>query len=312
MTAGTAGSAGENGSSRGVGLTGKEGFGMEWNMDEVHAVQLEMLKAVDRLCEKHGIRYWIYCGTLLGAVRHWGFIPWDDDVDLAMFRKDYRRFQEVADELPEPFRCCHMGNTREFYLPWTQVINENTTCMDTAVAALNVPHGMSLDIYPLVGAARCRFGILLQRAALFTARCLRAVSYYQARGDRDIIRRILYLVPYPVRRGISAMILRMAMLDPEKHQKIGTVDAAPFDGKFEKKDWDGTVRLHFEDGMFPAPAKYKLILSYMYGNYKQLPPEDQRKYHNWVYGELIMDPHRSYREYREAYLKDRQKTIKWG
>ncbi len=277
---------------------------MKLDLTEVHAAELRILKAVDELCTRHGIRYSIYCGTLLGAVRHKGFIPWDDDVDIAMPLKDYRRFLEVADELPEPYHCYHLGNTRNYYLPWAQVDDKETTCLDTALASLDLSHALSLDVYPFIGAADRLFGVKLQQKALFITRVLRSVAYYQARGDRDIVRRILYLIPYPVRRGIGNLLLKMAMLDPEKHQRIGTVDAADFYGKFEKEDWEEMVRLHFEDGLFPAPAKYDKILCVIYGNYMQLPSENQRGYHNWVYGKLIIDANRSYREYLKEYLKE--------
>ena len=65
-------------------------------MKKIWAVELEMLQRFDEVCKKHGLTYWAFYGTLLGAVRHQGFVPWDDDIDLAMLRDDYERFQAVA------------------------------------------------------------------------------------------------------------------------------------------------------------------------------------------------------------------------
>ena len=94
----------------------------EYGMDAIHTVELDMLKAVAHLCEDHGLRYSIYCGTLLGAVRHKGFIPWDDDVDIAMPLKDFRRFKKVVHKLPERFSCVCFDNTPDSIWPWIRIV----------------------------------------------------------------------------------------------------------------------------------------------------------------------------------------------
>ena len=99
-------------------------------LTEIHKIELEMLKAVTALCDRYSLRYSIYCGTLLGAVRHKGFIPWDDDIDLAMPLEDYRWFLEHADELPEGFSCIHRGNTPDYQWLWAKVAADGTTYMD--------------------------------------------------------------------------------------------------------------------------------------------------------------------------------------
>ncbi len=269
------------------------------DLKDVHAVELELLKAVAALCDRHGLRYYLYCGTLLGAVRHKGFIPWDDDVDLAMPLADYRKFQKVAGELPAPFVCTHYGNTREYYLPWTKVSAEGTTGLDRHRAVLDIPWGLSLDIYPMIGAAESETGLKIQRGLLRAARRLRAVPYYRACGDRGLVKRILIHTPFPVLKAVSDLLLRLMMRDPDRSRRVGTIDAAPFEGKYDPADWKEVVRLPFEDSAFTAPAAYDRLLRRMYGDYMQLPPEDQRGAHE---SKLILDPHRDYREYRRELL----------
>ena len=272
------------------------------DLEAIHAVELDMLKAVADLCEKHQIRYAIYCGTLLGAVRHGGFIPWDDDVDLAMPLKDYRRFQAVAEkELPSRFVCSHLDNRKNHYCLWTRITAEGTTAMRAEEARVPDLHwGLFLDIYPLIGAFRTDRGVRLQSWMLLTAQRFRRVVYYRACNDGGAVKRFLYHVPFPARRALSNALLKLAIRDPDKCERVGTVDAMPFEGKFLREDWREMTTLQFEDAVFRAPAQYDKFLRIMYGDYMQLPPEGWR--HDHVYddktGVRIMDPHRDYREYQ--------------
>lgn len=274
---------------------------IEVDLNAVHDVELDMLKAVAELCDKHGIRYTLYCGTLLGAVRHGGFIPWDDDVDIAMPLKDYRRFQTVSDELPDRFICHFYENEPDSFCLWTKVKANGTTNMLVENAALDIHWGLSLDIYPFIGAARTKYGVKLQHEMLLLARRLRTGSLYRARKDKNVIKQIVCFIPFPVRKAISDQLLRFAMKDPEKCKRIGTIDAAPFEGKFLRKDWEKMTRMKFEDSEFNAPVEYDKILRRMYGDYSKLPPEEQRCGHIGEEGGII-DPHKDYREYRKEIL----------
>lgn len=101
-------------------------------------VQLEILTKVADLCEKHGIKYYLIGGTLLGAIRHGGFIPWDDDIDIAMYRDDYDRFLNIADkELGEKFfiQYCHTDEEYQRYI--TKVRLNGTSYIEKSVAHIN-------------------------------------------------------------------------------------------------------------------------------------------------------------------------------
>lgn len=269
---------------------------MELDMAEIHAVEIRLLKAVVALCEKHGLRYSIYCGTLLGAVRHKGFIPWDDDVDLEMPLPDYRRFLAVSDELPEGIVCNHAGNTRDYPMLWAKVCADGTTFVERAALPMWYHMGISLDIYPMIGAARTERGKRLQKKLLKAANALRWGSYYRYVGSDDVRLRRLARIPAWLRLPVSDLLLRLSLRDPDRSERIGTLDGERFDGKFERKDWDKLRPYPFEDMEVMGPVCFCKILCMMYGNYWLLPPPEARKGH--ISASMIVDPHRDYRLYR--------------
>lgn len=272
---------------------------------EVQAIELEMLKAVAELCDRHEIRYYLYCGTLLGAVRHGGFIPWDDDVDLAMPLEDYFRFLEVADELPPQYCVQSIENTPHYFQLWAKVHANGTTFMKKSQAAIDVHWGISLDIYPMIGAAGTHAGMLLQRVILEGARYLAQAERFSKLdlGPQWLhgVDRIVLLVPLSWRRGTVKMLRRVAMCSPKEGRKVGTLDSRPFWGKFKAESFQKQIRTKYENTEFWIPADYDKVLRRMYGDYMILPPEGMR-YAHWD-STMIVDPNRDYREYQQELRK---------
>lgn len=273
------------------------------DLTEIHKIELKMLKAVAALCDRYSLRYSIYCGTLLGAVRHKGFIPWDDDIDLAMPLDDYRKLLEHAAELPEGLFCIHRGNTPDYQWLWAKVAADGTTFMDIDFAELDRHWGISLDIYPMIGASDTAWGRKLQKLLVFIMRKLQFISVYQVKrvaDNKKFYKKILSACPHFIRQGLIDVLSCLCILDPDHSEYIGTLDWAPFEGKFMRKDWQEMIRLPFEDAVFWAPASYDKLLRRMYGDYMQFPPEKARTGH--VKGDMIIDPHRDYRLYRKELL----------
>ena len=272
-------------------------------LTEIQKIELEILKAVVNLCDHYSLRYFIYCGTLLGAVRHRGFIPWDDDIDLAMPLEDYRKFLEHADELPAGLSCVHRGNTPDYQWLWAKVAADGTTFMYIDFAELDRHWGISLDIYPLIGTPATKWGRKLQKLLISIMRRLQFVSVYQVKriaGNDKLYKKFLGGCPYFMRQGLINVLSYLCILDTDSSEYVGSLDWAPFEGKFMWKDWQEMIRLPFEDATFWAPARYDKLLRRMYGDYMQLPPEEARMGH--AENNVIIDPHRDYRLYRKELL----------
>ena len=261
-------------------------------LKKAQKASLLILKEVDRICKKHGIRYLLDSGTLLGAVRHKGFIPWDDDLDIAMLHTEFDRFRKACEEeLSESFRLILPDEYRggqAFYdfTPRIVFLNSkrhaDSAEMDFYEGKLN---HLWVDIFLLDNipdnALSDRMTRFLQKAVygLSMAHRFRVdLSKYQG-ADRVRVAALTALgrlVPMPalfrLQEGLSRKYGGTATknLYYSNYQPDYLQDTV-------RREWSlETVELPFEDGRFPAPKGYDEVLRVIYGDYMQLPPEEQR------------------------------------
>ena len=277
---------------------------MNATLRELQLAEVEMLKAVDDFCKKHNIRYTLYCGTLLGAIRHKGFIPWDDDIDLAMMPEDYRRFLELASEMPAPYVIQTKDTAEAHTTRWIKVYADGTTFMPKDMKPTDCHGGIGMDIYPFVGACRSRFGQRIQDFLIRASGALRSDEGRAAiHAEGHWLHKFADWLPYRFRWWLGGRFLKLAWKDPQTCERMGTIDAAPFCGKYLRSDWDEMTTALFEGREYPVPVKYDKVLRQMYGDYMQLPPESERDTGHEFGRDRIIDLHRDYREY----WKDRER-----
>ena len=119
--------------------------------NKIQAIELDILKRVDELCTKHGITYFVIGGSMLGAIRHKGFIPWDDDIDIGMLRADYDKFATIAEkELEHPFRLNTFRNNKSHHYYFMHVVNEEYSVRRLGSIDKRVEN-VWIDIYPIDG-----------------------------------------------------------------------------------------------------------------------------------------------------------------
>ena len=258
----------------------------ESQLRELQKKELEILLEVNRICKKHHLTYYLIGGSALGARRHEGFIPWDDDVDIAMPRGDYRRFLALgAAELPDDYFLQTYRTQPDFPYPFSKVRLNNTTFIENRLRKLNIHHGIFIDVFPLDGAPRWKICQAIQ------ARVVRFLRW------AIMIRRL----PFQLSTRITfwrcfAMELIMARFSTERSEKWGNISGGPQETM--EQEVFGTPRLvEFEGHRLPVPHQLDRYLALIYGNdYLDLPPVEKRYGHD----PLVVDINKSYVEYRSS------------
>lgn len=254
-------------------------------LHKVQAIQLEMAKDIKRVCEENGIRYFLYRGTFLGAVRHKGVIPWDDDMDFGMMRPDYEKFRKIAPEKLGKDYCFQDWNTDENYaLPFGKVRKRNTVFVEAKCARLP-ENGVYIDIYPLDYAPADegeRKALAKKLLHLFRVKLMKS-KYTPWMEEEKIIwkKRIGYTLYQAAALFVSQKKLigiyeGLVKAVPEG-DTLYEQSALPIAYYFDKS-WVAEVQEYpYEDTTFAGPKDYDAFLSSLYGDYMQLPPEDKRE-----------------------------------
>lgn len=249
-------------------------------------VQLELLAELDRVCRLHDLPYFALYGTLLGAVRHQGFIPWDDDLDIGMLRDDYERLAQVIDQdLGDAYFFQTLDSDPHYGYGFGKLRKNGTRCVDLDSYGSRQHNGVYIDVFPLDAKPTgrwaqfeqktLRYGIFLmlylkaRYLAIEGASPLTRLGRALSRGGvRLIPRRLLVaLTRYYTRLGRAASPAKYVSLFGAYFYDHDTIDAR----------WILPLgELPFEDTTIPVPADPDGYLTQLYGDYLQLPPADQQ------------------------------------
>lgn len=271
-------------------------------MRKIWQIELAMLDKVDAICKKHDIHYFLLHGTLLGAVRHKGFIPWDDDLDIGMLRKDYDKFLEIAPkELSEPYFLQTMWTDHNcFFGGLTKLRNSETTGITERELGHHCNLGIWIDILP-VDYCTADEKRLAAKERMIKRAChwLYAKVYGNDLKRVDNIPSVLYklmtlvsqFIPYPY---LCRKLERAIRICTARSKDMAVFTGAGKHRILNAADFETTTELEFEGRRIPVPAGYENYLFMTLGrDYMKFPPEEERRpKHTGIY-----DPDRSYREY---------------
>lgn len=248
--------------------------------------QLSMLEEIDRICQKHHIGYWLDGGTLLGAVRHKGFIPWDDDIDIAMRQEDLQRFIEVApQELPDTLYLQSRQTEPGYPSPVAKVRDKNSFYIEPSDdMASDYGKGLFIDIFPMVNYPTMSRSFV-KKVVLGISKSysiLHRSHYYSLRSCAELF---WFGGKYLFCRALWSII---AALRP-KDTYLSNILINNGYGIMHRQDFVfplGTIT--FEGKTFSAPANPDAYLSDLYRNYMEIPSEEKRVIHSiFILPELI-------------------------
>lgn len=258
------------------------------------AVLLELFQEFDRVCKKHDIPYVVFCGTALGAVRHQGFIPWDDDLDVSMLRTDYDRFLEVAPaELNEKYYL-QAEYTDHWPRSFSKLRKNNTTYLEKFHPKDNQMHqGIYIDIFPCDNAYENSFLCKLQ---FYASRVVVAKSLFDRGYETDSLLKKMFmsfcsLLPlkpfYQFAKGSKIRNSKYVQTFMACTSKYKT-------GVYRREWFADKTEMDFEGLKVPVSVYYDDVLKTLYGDYMKLPPEEERKVKEHA---VLVDTERDYSEY---------------
>lgn len=257
----------------------------ELTLAEIHKELLEMLSHIDDFCRRNSIRYSLGGGTLLGAIRHKGFIPWDDDVDIMMPRPDYDRFLALYNQdNSSPYRCInYVRNDRIRYAKaWAKVHHTGTKCIELKEKA-DFRYGLNIDVFPIDGLPRdineCRR--FLKRCSSIKHR-LKMSNIHLTDYDKEISIpkfAISKVVPTKIWKKLSDKLSRRYSYETSEYAGASTGSYGMLE-RYKKSLFEEYIELPFEDRRFMSIKGYDAYLSQHYADYMQLPPENERVTHN--------------------------------
>lgn len=253
-----------------------------------------ILQEFDRVCKELDINYMLFAGTMLGAVRHKGFIPWDDDLDVIMLREDYDRFLSGAEKVLDAEKFFLQKEFSEHWpLFFSKLRLNKTTCLEKYHPKDRLIHqGIYIDIFPCDKAAGTEIGRKLQFAAskVVIAKSLDKRGYETDSKKKKLfiaLCRFLPMKPF-------LWITKKGSSESDFYHSFLAAASGYSKNIYPKKWLDERTEMEFENGKFPVSAHYDELLKVLYGEYMVLPPEEERMIKQHA---ILVDTEKSYEEY---------------
>lgn len=271
---------------------------MNEKLRQLQLTQLEILEVFDQFCREHGLNYSLYAGSLLGAVRHKAFIPWDDDLDVCMSRDEYNRFIDLWERFPcAGYILQNKENSPEFWQSFSKIRKDHTTFLQYECEAGKYHTGIFLDIFPIdripkgklsryIFKWNCMKYQLLTRefipsqSMLFVRFIASVVLICTPKNRREVVRQntLKKITKYNNQQDLETVAIEVI-------KTINTPLAADMLDKYSEMPFEGKSYMCF--------AGWEEYLRRKFGDYMQLPPENERV---WKHHPILIDFEHNYEE----------------
>ncbi len=255
----------------------------EINLAQLKEIQLGILRAVAQFCRKNSIRFWLDSGTLLGAVRHKGYIPWDDDIDIGMFRSDYNKMIKTFNQCHDRYQFMCLEIDDNFYLPHAKVFDRNTILFEPDENGARIY--VNIDVFVFDNAPDNNE--MLKR--MYDKRDFYRNVYYVQTGQAAVTGSFLkvFLGKMYI-KAVSAVGNNYAVHKMAENSKKYAGRHTKRVGSFtsytrmacNKSAFNHFIDIEFEGELYPVPAGYDELLRSYYGEYMRLPPVEKRVSHH--------------------------------
>lgn len=271
----------------------------------IWAVEIDLLEKLLEVCNKHDIKFTVYSGTLLGTIRHKGFIPWDDDLDVCMTRKEYDKFLNVAiKEFSYPYFLQTALTDRKYFFGYARLRNSLTTGYILEYPSANYNQGIYIDIYVLDEYIENKKKLKFQLKQMDFIVSL--INLYHKDRERTVLKQMIAkTLQYTFYKVVSyERLIKWYNRKLSKYNYINkrlSLMTHPLDviQKYwcHASDFDEIIYLPYENIKVPVPKNYDSILTHMYGDYMKFPPVEKRG--AWHDESFYLDPDIAYVEYME-------------
>lgn len=259
----------------------------ELSVEEVRTVQLDILKAVDKWCRENNVNYYLIAGTLLGAIRHKGYIPWDDDIDICMLRTDFEKFLHNFNEnRDDGYKVLHSCVDKQFPYEYAKVVDTRTKLVENTDVKYDI--GVNIDLFIFDNIDDLKHTGKISSKIRIPALIIewKNMSYSK---DRTLIKRAAFRIIKGIADSVS-MYWCTKRIDEaaktykayEDSQLLISGSTRWFNGtQIYRREWFADCAdVEFEGCLFKAPKNYDEVLKVLYGDYMQLPPVEQQITHH--------------------------------